>query len=133
MDMQVIKYRPHPRISWSMARAASVLELDANLKAAMEKMRQMHEIEERLYGMDCGSCGAPSCKALAEDVVRGFAEENACIVETAIALTLPITVTHALSAGARPITKLRRSQQAFDSRGGAYGLPVPCPGKRDGV
>lgn len=39
----------------------------------------MHEIEERLYGMDCGSCGAPSCKALAEDVVRGFAEENACI------------------------------------------------------
>ncbi len=23
MDMQVIKYRPHPRISWSMARAAS--------------------------------------------------------------------------------------------------------------
>ena len=65
---------------WDLAvQYEPVLELDANLKAAMEKMRQMHEIEERLYGMDCGSCGAPSCKALAEDVVRGFAEENACI------------------------------------------------------
>ena len=29
--------------------------------------------------MDCGSCGAPTCRALAEDVVRGFASEDDCI------------------------------------------------------
>lgn len=56
-----------------------VLELDADIKVAMEKMRQMKEIEGRLYGMDCGSCGAPSCKALAEDIVRGTATEESCI------------------------------------------------------
>ena len=56
-----------------------VLELDSDLRAAMEKMKQMREIEGRLYGMDCGSCGAPSCKALAEDIVRGFSTEEACI------------------------------------------------------
>ncbi|MEM1484518.1 [Fe-Fe] hydrogenase large subunit C-terminal domain-containing protein [Oscillospiraceae bacterium PP1C4] len=56
-----------------------VLELDANIKVAMDKMNKMHAIEERLYGVDCGSCGAPSCKALAEDIVRGFATEEACI------------------------------------------------------
>ena len=50
-----------------------VLELDADFRTAMEKMKTMREIEARLYGMDCGSCGAPSCKALAEDIVRGFA------------------------------------------------------------
>ena len=29
--------------------------------------------------MDCGSCGAPTCKALAEDIVRGEASENDCV------------------------------------------------------
>ena len=56
-----------------------VLELDADFRTAMEKMKTMREIEARLYGMDCGSCGAPACKALAEDIVRGFATEEACI------------------------------------------------------
>lgn len=56
-----------------------VLELDADFRTAMEKMKTMREIEARLYGMDCGSCGAPSCKALAEDIVRGFSTEEACI------------------------------------------------------
>ena len=56
-----------------------VLELDADFRTAMEKMKTMREIEARLYGMECGSCGAPSCKALAEDIVRGFATEEACI------------------------------------------------------
>ncbi len=56
-----------------------VLELDSNLSVAMEKLQRMRKIESRLYGLDCGSCGAPSCKALAEDVVRGIASEEACI------------------------------------------------------
>ena len=40
----------------------------------MQSFRMMAEIE-RIYkmlpGMDCGSCGAPTCRAHAEDVVRG--------------------------------------------------------------
>ena len=31
-------------------------------------------------GLDCGSCGAPTCAALAEDVVRGKAAVNDCTV-----------------------------------------------------
>ena len=30
---------------------------------------------------DCGSCGAPTCNALAEDIVRGEASEEDCIIE----------------------------------------------------
>lgn len=56
-----------------------VMELDKDVRIAMEKMKRMREIQARLYGMDCGSCGAPSCKALAEDIVRGFSTEEACI------------------------------------------------------
>lgn len=58
---------------------SNALQLADNMAGAMEKLNEMEEIVSRLYGLDCGSCGAPSCMALAEDVVRGFASENACI------------------------------------------------------
>ena len=29
--------------------------------------------------LDCGSCGAPSCRALAEDIVRGNSRELDCV------------------------------------------------------
>lgn len=53
--------------------------LDDDLDEAMRKMEQMDGIYAKLPKFDCGSCGAPSCKALAEDVVRGFGNENDCI------------------------------------------------------
>ncbi|MDD6735110.1 MAG: [Fe-Fe] hydrogenase large subunit C-terminal domain-containing protein [Clostridiales bacterium] len=53
--------------------------LDDDLEEAMRKMEQMDEIFERLPKIDCGSCGAPTCKALAEDIVRGFGSETDCI------------------------------------------------------
>ena len=58
---------------------APVLELDQDFSVAMSKMTEMKRIESTLPGLDCGSCGAPSCKALAEDVVRGLAHPNDCI------------------------------------------------------
>lgn len=56
-----------------------VFRLGANTRESMEMMRKIDEITELLPGLDCGSCGAPSCRALAEDVVRGVANERDCI------------------------------------------------------
>ncbi len=56
-----------------------IMKLDQDMKIAMEKMDKMEEIEKNLPKLDCGSCGAPSCTALAEDIVRGFSSESACI------------------------------------------------------
>jgi len=55
------------------------LGLDDDMVAAMEKMKRMMEITDTLPGLDCGSCGAPTCRALAEDIVRGYAAKSACI------------------------------------------------------
>ncbi len=57
----------------------SVLKLHPDRHRALEMMAELQEIEGRLFGMDCGSCGAPSCHAMAEDIVRGFAVEDMCI------------------------------------------------------
>lgn len=56
-----------------------ILSLDRDLLAAMAKAERMGEIAESLPGLDCGACGAPSCRALAEDIVRGEASLTDCI------------------------------------------------------
>lgn len=57
----------------------SVLSLDKDINKAMEMMEQIEKIESSLPGLDCGSCGAPSCHAMAEDIVKGSAKETDCI------------------------------------------------------
>lgn len=56
-----------------------VMNLDDDVRAAMEKLIKIEEIYERLPKIDCGSCGSPSCHSLAEDIVRGYAEETDCV------------------------------------------------------
>ena len=59
---------------------APVLELGGTRTERFERYNQMEEILAELPGLDCGSCGAPTCAALAEDVVRGKAAVNDCTV-----------------------------------------------------
>ena len=42
-------------------------------------MGTVEELTARFPGLDCGSCGAPTCQTLAEDIVRGDATPNDCI------------------------------------------------------
>lgn len=42
-------------------------------------MGEMKKIESSLPGLDCGTCGAPSCSDLAEDIVRGKASIEDCV------------------------------------------------------
>lgn len=53
--------------------------LDDDFSVAMQKMEQMEKIYESLPQIDCGSCGSPTCKCMAEDIVRGNASETDCI------------------------------------------------------
>ncbi len=55
-------------------------KLDDDMAEAMNKMKKINEMAKQLPGLDCGSCGAPSCRAFAEDVVRGDASEKDCII-----------------------------------------------------
>lgn len=56
-----------------------VLKLDDDMSEAIRKMEGLERIANELPKLDCGSCGAPSCRALAEDIVRGFGNELDCI------------------------------------------------------
>ncbi len=63
-------YRPISRLSESFAES-------------LRMMADIQRLRTELPGIDCGACGAPNCRAFAEDVVRGNAKRDGCIVENA--------------------------------------------------
>ncbi|MCK8060584.1 MULTISPECIES: [Fe-Fe] hydrogenase large subunit C-terminal domain-containing protein [unclassified Fusibacter] len=57
-----------------------ILKLDKDFKKAIEKMTKIEALHKSLPGLDCGACGSPTCRSLAEDVVLGRAKFEDCIV-----------------------------------------------------
>lgn len=56
-----------------------VSQLDDDREEAMKKMADIQSIYERFPHLDCGSCGAPTCRAFAEDIIKGDADITGCI------------------------------------------------------
>jgi hypothetical protein len=51
--------------------ARAGLRLDENMAKAIAKLSEIEKLRRALPGKDCALCGAPTCDALAEDVVLG--------------------------------------------------------------
>jgi ArsR family metal-binding transcriptional regulator len=56
----------------------SMMKLDEDMSEAMKKMKKVHDLILFLPQIDCGTCGSPSCSALAEDIVQGRASLAQC-------------------------------------------------------
>ncbi len=54
--------------------------LNADRAQSFRMMSEIERIWKLLPGMDCGSCGAPTCRAHAEDVVRGESSLDDCVI-----------------------------------------------------
>lgn len=54
-------------------------KLDLDIEKAMEKAEQIEELTKEFPGIDCGACGCPTCRALAEDIVQGKLNKYDCI------------------------------------------------------
>lgn len=66
-DMDIQKEAPMPK-------------LHEDKMTSMRMMMEIEEIASKLPALDCGSCGAPTCYAFAEDIVKGQAHPEECIV-----------------------------------------------------
>lgn len=55
------------------------LRLDGDMARAIEKLARIDALVRSLPGKDCGRCGAPTCAALAEDIVMGRAGGAVCV------------------------------------------------------
>ena len=58
----------------------SIMKLDEDIKTALTKMKQLNDVLKELPGLDCSACGNPTCSSLAEDIVKGEASKEDCVV-----------------------------------------------------
>lgn len=69
-------------INWTVPmKYEPVFRLGDDIFESMSKMNRVESILKTLPQLDCGSCGAPTCRTLAEDIVRGSkgASRDNCI------------------------------------------------------
>jgi iron only hydrogenase large subunit-like protein len=55
---------------------------DTDLETSIKRMRERDRVYQKLRQIDCGCCGSPTCKAFAEDFVRGQVNLTDCIFLT---------------------------------------------------
>ena len=74
-------YIPESFITDSFPSYKPLAKLSDSMAESMRMMAQIRKLCEDLPGIDCGACGAPTCRAYAEDLVKGAApEERRCVV-----------------------------------------------------
>ena len=57
-----------------------ISRLSDNMAESMRMMADIQKLRKALPGIDCGSCGAPTCRAFAEDIIKGQADIKDCIL-----------------------------------------------------
>lgn len=56
-----------------------VFTLDNDIEKAIAKMQEIEVLYKKLPQIDCGACGAPTCRCFAEDVVKQRARVEECV------------------------------------------------------
>ncbi len=64
---------------WQAIEPRPIMVLDEDMLKAMDKVELIEKTLENLPGLDCGSCGSPNCRAMAEDIAQGRASETDCV------------------------------------------------------
>ncbi|MDP1992952.1 MAG: [Fe-Fe] hydrogenase large subunit C-terminal domain-containing protein [Syntrophales bacterium] len=64
------KIQPRPAIT-----------LGTDVREAMKTLQEIESICKELPGIDCGSCGCPTCRAFAEDVAAGLMMRMDCLFD----------------------------------------------------
>jgi Na+-translocating ferredoxin:NAD+ oxidoreductase RNF subunit RnfB len=111
VSMNHIDRVPEEAVWDSKLEYAPVLTLDSDMRKAFEKMNELEQIESGLPGLDCGSCGAPSCRALAEDVVRGVASPDDCIFKYKESIENLIRDIHKIEASIPPPFRTEENEE----------------------
>ena len=58
-----------------------ISRLSDSMSESMRMMSEIQKLRKELPCIDCGSCGAPNCRAFAEDVVKKEADLSQCLIK----------------------------------------------------
>ena len=74
------RYIPADYFFNELPRYNPISRLSDNMAESMRMMADIQRLKDTLPGIDCGACGAPNCRAFAEDVVKKTASIENCIL-----------------------------------------------------
>ena len=84
-DKEASDYIPDIYLFEDMPEYMPISRLGSSIAESMRMMADIQKIKGDLPGIDCGACGAPTCKAFAEDVVKKLACHGDCPINKAAA------------------------------------------------
>ena len=84
-DKEASDYIPDTYLFEEMPEYLPIARLGNTIAESMRMMADIQKIKNDLPGIDCGACGAPTCKAFAEDIVKKLACHGDCPIQKAAA------------------------------------------------
>ena len=74
-------YIPESYLFDELPEYSPMTKLGNSIAESMRMMADIQRLKNDLPGIDCGACGAPSCKAFAEDIVKKLACFDGCPIK----------------------------------------------------
>ena len=74
------KYIPDNYIFNELPEYHPISRLSSSMAESIRMMSDIQKLRATLPGIDCGSCGAPTCRAFAEDVIKGLSDPDDCLI-----------------------------------------------------
>ena len=80
LTKEELEYIPDGYLFDELPEYSPIARLGDSMAESMRMMADIQKLKCELPGIDCGACGAPSCKAFAEDVVKKLASPDGCLI-----------------------------------------------------
>lgn len=80
-DSDASDYIPESYLFDELPEYSPISKLGSSIAESMRMMADIQKIKGELPGIDCGACGAPTCKAFAEDIVKNLACPEDCPIK----------------------------------------------------
>ena len=81
LSKEEANYIPESYLFEELPEYNPISRLSDNIAESMRMMADIQRFKETLPGIDCGSCGAPTCRAFAEDVIKKTACPDDCLIK----------------------------------------------------
>ena len=73
-----LNYIPEYYLFENLPEYNPISRLGDSIAESMRMMADIQKIKDTLPGIDCGACGAPTCRAFAEDIVKNISSCESC-------------------------------------------------------
>ena len=80
LTKEELEYIPDSYLFDKLPEYSPMSRLGNSIAESMRMMADIQKLKCELPGIDCGACGAPTCKAFAEDCIKKLSTPSGCLI-----------------------------------------------------